>query len=59
MAIGAMVVLTKRVLPERHSHTQSAWFRWAPVASAAVVLVIGVVMTGVSLGWLPKHWLVG
>jgi hypothetical protein len=24
-----------------------------PVLSAAVIVVIGIVMTGVSLGWLP------
>jgi hypothetical protein len=27
--------------------------RAMPVISAAVITVIGVVMTGVSLGWLP------
>ena len=59
MAIGAIVLYTKRVLPEAARHSHSPWARWVPVASAAVVMVLGVMMTGVSLGWLPVGWLAG
>ena len=58
MSIGAIVLYTKRVLPERTRHTHSPWARWVPVGSAAVVMVLGVMMTGVSLGWLPMRWLI-
>jgi hypothetical protein len=30
-----------------------------PVASAAVVMLLGVVMTGVSLGWIRPQWMAG
>jgi cytochrome c biogenesis protein CcdA len=57
MAIGVVVVSTKRALPERVRSARSPWFRWAPIASAAVVTLIGVIMTSVSLGWLSMRWL--
>ena len=30
-----------------------------PVASAAVVMLLGIVMTGVSLGWIQPQWMAG
>ena len=59
MALGAIVLYTKRALPERARHARGAWASWVPVASAAIVAILGVIMTGVSLGWLPSRWLVG
>jgi ABC-type nickel/cobalt efflux system permease component RcnA len=59
VTIGVAVVYTKQTLPERARAARSPWFRWAPLASAAIVMLIGVIMTGVSLGWRSTRWLVG
>jgi len=59
MGIGAAVLYTKRMLPARAQSGGSPWMRWVPVASSAVVVVLGVLMTSVSLGWLPTRWLIG
>jgi nickel/cobalt transporter (NicO) family protein len=59
MGIGAIVLYTKRALPERARIGTGPWMRWMPIASAGVVVLLGVIMTGVSLGWLPSRWLVG
>lgn len=57
MAIGILVIYAKNLLP---SGTRSKpFFRWVPVASAGVVMLLGVVMTAVSLGWIRPHWIVG
>lgn len=57
MAIGVLVIYAKNLLPSGDG--RSPWFRWAPVASAAVVMVLGVLMTGVSLGWIGPRWTIG
>jgi ABC-type nickel/cobalt efflux system permease component RcnA len=50
-ATGVAVLYAKRLIPERRrSH---GTVRYVPVFSAAVIVVIGAVMTGVSLGWIP------
>jgi len=59
MAIGAIVLYAKRALPERARTTSGPWTKWTPIASAGLVALLGVVMTGVSLGWLPSRWLIG
>ena len=59
MTIGVVVVYTKQALPERVSAGHSLWLRWASIASAAVVMLVGIVMTSVSLGWLSTRWLIG
>ena len=53
MATGLMVLFAKRLVPERHRDSDSPLMRVMPVISAAIIVVIGVVMTGVSLDWLP------
>ena len=58
MGIGVLVIYAKSLLPDRNSSHRNPFFRWIPVASAAVVVVVGVLMTGVSLGWLRTGWLV-
>jgi len=58
MGIGALVLYAKHLLPERRGGRGNPWFRWLPVASAAVVLVGGVLMTSVSIGWLHPAWLI-
>ena len=57
MAIGVLVIYAKNLLPGGTSG--SPFFRWMPVASAAVVMLLGMVMTGVSLGWIQPHWIAG
>jgi nickel/cobalt exporter len=57
MAIGILVIYAKNLLPP--STGESRFFRWVPVASAAVVMLLGVVMTGVSLGWIRPQWMAG
>ena len=59
MGIGVMVLYAKRLLPQRVRIGRGPFLRWAPVASAVVVLALGVIMTSVSLGWLPSGWQVG
>lgn len=58
MAIGILVIYAKNLLPSSSSGG-NPFFRWMPVASAAVVMLLGVVMTGVSLGWIRPHWMAG
>jgi nickel/cobalt exporter len=57
MGIGVLVIYAKNLLPERTG--ANPFFRWMPVASAAVVLVLGLLMTGVSLGWIQPRWIAG
>ena len=57
MAIGVLVIYAKNLLPS--GSDGSPFFRWMPVASAAVVMLLGVIMTGVSLGWIQPHWIAG
>jgi ABC-type nickel/cobalt efflux system permease component RcnA len=48
-AIGLIVLYARHLLPDRAKTAQNPWFRWLPVASAAVVTCIGIAMTWVSL----------
>jgi nickel/cobalt exporter len=57
MAIGILVIYAKNLLPS--SSGGNPFFRWMPVASAAVVMLLGVVTTGVSLGWIRPQWMAG
>lgn len=57
MAIGVLVIYAKNLLPS--GAAGNPFFRWMPVASAAAVMLLGVVMTGVSLGWIRPHWIAG
>jgi nickel/cobalt exporter len=57
MAIGVLVIYAKNLLP--NSSGGNPFFRWMPVASAAVVMLLGVLMTGVSLGWIRPQWMAG
>lgn len=50
MAIGLMVLYAKHLLPDSRKTSQHAAFRLIPVASAAVIVCVGVIMTCVSLG---------
>jgi nickel/cobalt transporter (NicO) family protein len=57
MAIGVLVIYAKNLLPAGDG--RSPLFRWVPVASAAVVMLLGILMTGVSLGWIRPRWMAG
>jgi len=59
MGIGVLVIYAKNLLPESKRTSGNPFFRWMPVASAAVVLVLGLLMTGVSLGWIQPKWMAG
>jgi nickel/cobalt transporter (NicO) family protein len=59
MAIGAIVLFARNLLPERKSSHPNAFFRYVPVASAAIVTVVGLIMTGISLGWIRPSWMIG
>jgi nickel/cobalt transporter (NicO) family protein len=59
MAIGILVIYAKHLLPESAKGPGHPIFRWMPVASAAIVMVLGLLMTGVSLGWIQPTWMAG
>ena len=59
MGIGVLVIYAKNLLPESKRTGGGTFFRWMPVASAAVVLILGLLMTGVSLGWIQPKWIAG
>jgi nickel/cobalt exporter len=50
MAIGLIVLYAKQLLPDSEQTSKHAAFRLIPVASAAVIVCVGLVMTAVSLG---------
>ena len=52
MAIGMLVLYAKNLLPDPARTSQHPAFRWVPVLSALVIVCVGLVMTGVSLGWV-------
>ena len=58
MAVGALVLYAKNLLPAPASGGSGVWARWIPVASAAVVVIVGVITTVASLGLLPARWVV-
>ena len=53
MATGLIVLYAKRFFPERKDNTPNPFFKIMPVVSAAVILLIGVVLTGNALGLIP------
>ena len=59
MGIGVLVIYAKNWLPAASRTSGNPFFRWMPVASAAVVLLVGLLMTGVSLGWIHPKWMAG
>ena len=58
MAIGALVLYAKNLLPEG-GRLSTPFFRYVPVFSAVVVIVLGLVMTGVSIGWIQPGRILG
>ncbi|MBC8164631.1 MAG: hypothetical protein H7Y20_02030, partial [Bryobacteraceae bacterium] len=59
IAIGISVVYAKRWLPEPKKTANHVAFRLIPVLSAAAVLIIGILMTAVSLGLVQPSRFIG
>ena len=59
MAIGVAVLYAKNLLPDSQKAVRHPAFRLIPVMSAAVIVCIGLVMTGVSLGWIRPDRVLG
>jgi len=60
MAIGLLVLYAKHFLPDHGKTSRHAAFRLIPVASAAIIVCVGIIMTGVSLGVIrPDQFLAG
>lgn len=60
MAIGLVVVYAKHLLPDSRKTSQHAAFRLIPVASAAIIVCVGLIMTCVSIGVIrPGQFLSG
>jgi ABC-type nickel/cobalt efflux system permease component RcnA len=52
VAVGAAVIYAKHWLPDPQATTERPFFRMIPVLSAAVITVVGALMTAASLGWV-------
>jgi ABC-type nickel/cobalt efflux system permease component RcnA len=59
MGIGVVVLYAKHLLPDSKRAAQHPAFRLIPVVSAAIILCVGLVMTGVSLGVIRPERLIG
>ena len=59
MMIGVLVLYAKNLLPEHKRTGDSTLLRWASIASPALVMIVGLVMTGVALGWIEPKWTIG
>ena len=59
MLIGVLVLYAKNLLPEHKRAGQSVMLRWISIVSPALVMIVGLVMTGVALGWIQPKWMIG
>ncbi|MEO7143331.1 MAG: hypothetical protein ABI165_07475 [Bryobacteraceae bacterium] len=59
MAIGVVVLYAKHLLPDTDKAARHPAFRLLPVLSAAVIVCLGLLMTGVSLGWVQPNRFIG
>ena len=59
MAIGVAVLYAKNLLPDSQKAARHPAFRLIPVFSAGVIVCIGFIMTGVSLGWIRPDRVLG
>jgi ABC-type nickel/cobalt efflux system permease component RcnA len=59
MTIGVLVLYAKHFLPDSQKTASHPAFRIIPVVSAALIVCIGLLMTGVSLGWIQPNRLAG
>ncbi len=59
MAIGIAVLYAKHWLPDSEKAARHPAFRLLPVFSAAIIVCLGLLMTGVSLGVIRPDRLIG
>jgi ABC-type nickel/cobalt efflux system permease component RcnA len=59
MGIGVLVLYAKHFLPDSQKTAAHPAFRIIPVVSAALIVCIGLLMTGVSLGWIQANRFAG
>ena len=59
MGIGILVLYAKNLLPESKRSSSHPLLGFASIASPAIVLIIGIVMTAVSLGLIQPKWMIG
>ncbi len=59
MTIGVLVLYAKNLLPEGTRTGTHPLFRWMSVVSPALVMIVGLMMTAVSLGWIQTKWMIG
>jgi nickel/cobalt transporter (NicO) family protein len=52
MAVGMMVLYARSWLPNPDATSRHPIFRLVPVLSALIIVCLGLLMTGVSLGWV-------
>ena len=56
MLIGVLVLYARNLLPERSHDERGGWLYWLTIASPAVVMAVGLLMTAASLGWIQSKW---
>ena len=59
MAIGLIVLFAKHLLPDQERAARHPAFRLIPVLSAALIVCVGLIMTGVSLGIIRPDQVLG
>jgi nickel/cobalt transporter (NicO) family protein len=59
MLIGMLVLYAKNLLPERTRLGAGPFLRLISIASPVLVMIVGLLMTGVSLGWINTKWMIG
>lgn len=59
MLIGMLVLFAKDLLPKSTRSGNHSFLRLISIASPALVIVVGLIMTGVSLGWIHSKWMIG
>jgi nickel/cobalt transporter (NicO) family protein len=59
MGIGLIVLYAKNLLPASRKTAENKAFRIIPVLSAAVIVCLGLLMTGVSLGVIQPNRFIG
>ncbi len=59
MLIGMLVLYAKDLLPKGARSGSQPFFRVLSIASPTLVIIVGLLMTGVSLGWIQTKWMIG
>jgi nickel/cobalt exporter len=59
MLIGILVIYAKNLLPQSTRSAENPVLRWISIASPAVVMVAGLLMTAASLGLIESKWTIG